>query len=344
MNRETAILIEPLKIKRLTLQLFELMSRFTSSALGEKTDWSRVRALLATLILLFMLGYSEGQDLSAPRFFNISMANLSVPQQLFTPGNSHLRDRRAEPPIMVKSNLRYPISLYGRTRIIGEIAYKRQTLAGFYDPTERDDADLVMHQAAFSFMGLHSISDRWNWIGRLSLKNNSTSLFDVHSMGSVLSISQVLERKTASGKIGGGIRFSYRDRLSIIPIFLWQKTLGQQWEIDMLLPAKILFYRNFGIDSRFMIGVKGDASNYYIQDHLFESMYDTNYRRIDINTLLGFEKQVSSMIGLSFEAGATIPVFSGVYSRQSSWFLVHDFQERVTPFARLGVFCSIDSH
>ena len=57
---------------------------------------------------------------------------------------------------------------------------------------------------------------------------------------------------------------------------------------------------------------------------------------------MGAEKQLTSLFGLMVEAGATKPLISGVFAFDGQWEKLHDFNEKISPYAKFGLFLSIN--
>ncbi len=297
------------------------------------------------MIGLLLASLLSAQDINSPRFFYLNVNNVSVPQQLLTPTAETQPVRDPQPALAVATGLRFPLSLFGRTKIIGEVAYDQQNLIGFYDPAEQNDDDLTLRGLAFSILVWHQLSDEWNYFSRLQGKNNSTDVFSVREKSSIVSLIQVFEKsfqKLEGGKIGFGTYLAYRDRFTLLPVFYLQGKWSRQWELDILLPSKILIYHYFADDFRLLLGARGKSDNYYLEDEDFRNIYDANFRRISANPLIGIEKQLSKLLGVGFEAGVTLPLFSGIFERDIRWKQRHSFEDKNAPYFRVTLFCSID--
>ena len=305
---------------------------------------SRKRLACFGFLLCSLLQLTIAQDIKAPRFFKLNIQNLSAPNNLPAPGLNSFQSGRFEPGFLIDAEMRYPVKLKGQTKIIGEFGYQRETMSGFFHPGENDSEEINLQQAAVAFIVHHRFKNNSALIGRISVKNGSHRLFSFETQSMAVSAISMYERSIPKGKIGVGIKFGYRTIVNVLPLFVFQKDLGRQWELDMLLPAKLCFNKRLSTDSKLFFGVKGAAANYYLDDHPISQFSSNNYRRINANALVGYEKQITPMVGFGFEAGASIPVYSGIYKLNRKWIQVHNFQEKVTPYAKFGFFLAIDRH
>ena len=316
-------------------------SRFFDMHLYQSLD----RLTVVFIWTLFCGITLQGQDLNAPRFFNVSMQNISVPQQLLTPTAESIPQKDREPAINLSAALRYPISLYGRLVVIGELGYQQQQLIGYYDPADAEEDDLTLRSLSMSFMAWYEKNDVWSSLTRLSVKNSSTDVFSLEGNGLIFSLVHLVQKRiglSPDDKIGLGTYIAYRDRFSILPVILWQKRISTKWQLDMQLPIKVLAYHQMNPRSRLVLGARGMSANYYLADDQYQNLFDANYRRISANFLVGYEYHLSSLIGIGIEGGLSTPFFSGVFEREQRWKLRHSFDERATPYLRLSIFCAVD--
>ena len=283
------------------------------------------------------------QDLKSPRFFYLKLNNTPTPNKLITPNAESYTLTDPQISLSISTSLRYPISLFGKTKIIGEIGYQQLGLTGFFDPTESDDDDLQLRSLSFSFLGWHETNGPWSYFARLLLRNGSTDLFSINERSSIINLTQLIQKEMSGGaKIGFGTYLSYRDQFTLLPVFYWERKLGADWEVDMLLPSKVLFYRNMKERSRLLFGIRGESANYYLEEEKYQNIFDANFRRISAKFVAGVEHQLNRWFGLSAEAGMVAPFFSGIYQRDRRWKLLHSFEDKITPYFQVSIFCSVD--
>ncbi len=283
----------------------------------------------------------EAQDIEALRFFKFDIQNAARPQQLAARGPRRISSTSKEVPIALEGQLRFPLKLKGSTMVIGEINYGHRSLNGFYSLAEEDDVDIDLSKMSIAVIGLHQFSDYLVLKSRVGLKNSGHDLFKFGTRSTLISTTHLVEKGLAQGRFGLGARLAYRNRFTILPVLLYQQDYGLGWSLDVLLPVKIFAIKKLDSDMRLILGVTGDSDNYFISKDLAVVDMATNYRRISANTVVKFEKQLTHLLGVGVEVGASIPFFSGLYSLDKRWQEIHDFEEHITPYAKVGLFCAI---
>ena len=282
------------------------------------------------------------QDVTSPRFFKVNVQRLSAPTRLISPEATSLKSPDKESNYLVDAELRFPIKLKGRTKLIGQIDYDREAVFGLYTLDENEGEDFNFHNLATALIGIHTVDDNWTYFTRFKLQNGAERLLPFQGRAVNSNFSNFLQKKTADGMIGFGFQLSYNRTLSVLPVFQLRKDLGSDWKLDISLPQQILVNKQFSKSHRWYAGLKGSRSNYLFQDELGGATTDIYYRRITANAVLGIEKQITPLFGLMVEAGATKPLRSAVYTFENGWRKHHDFNEGIEPYAKFGIFLSID--
>ncbi|NND07944.1 MAG: hypothetical protein HKN87_16315 [Saprospiraceae bacterium] len=295
--------------------------------------------LLALLLLNFVC--IQAQDVDAPRFFEMSMQNAPLPQQVVNEDLRSFHSSAKETQWQLESRLRYPISLKGRTKIIGEVSYDHRGLYGFYSLAENENEEVHLHKLSMGFMSLHQLSPRSVLKSRIGIKQSSSQLSQLNGRSTLYSTTHLLEQDIDGGKVGFGARIAYRNRLTVIPIFLYERTWANGWSFDALLPVQVTAEKLLDADKRIIMGLKGSSDNYFVANDLDFVDESSNFRRIGVNAMIAYEKQITPIFGANIEAGASVPLFSGLYKLDNRWSRTHNFQERVTPYLKVGIFCAI---
>lgn len=321
--------------------------------MGLKTVWKKRaavpggKACIFCLLSLMVFGARrlKCQDISAARFFSIEYQTLGSPTQLIPrQGGGVAPAQTYEPSHLIKAELKFPVKLRGNTRIFGELQYNNEYIFGSYSPFDEDGADPIkLHQSSLSFMVSHRLGKGYSLLGKFGVEQSSDRFWN--SSGSALSWgnSILLLREHAGGKYGLGASCGYdiMGRMNFMPLLLYQEQLSESWQLDLLLPAKVLAIRKLSNDSRLLMGVRGSNANYYLSGLSMDHLSGLNYRRLSANALIGYERLLTPLVGLGFEAGATIPLQSGIYRQEQRWQEVHNFRQGVDPYFNIRIFFAV---
>jgi len=293
-------------------------------------------------LLVFGSNQAISQNIDAPRFFKISFQNLGSSKTSWGSGPQTNAPFKNAQNHLLEAQLRCPILLKGKTRLIAELGYNREDLFGFYLPQEGDDEELGLHKVSLAMLVDHRFDSGWRWMSKWSFTNNAHQAFYFGRSSIGVSAVQLFEKNIRGGRIGLGARVGYRNQWTIFPLFSFQKDLDKRWEIDMVLPVRVLVSNKLTSGTRIYGGVKGSAGSYFLGGASFANFDEATYRRISVHSLLGYERQITSLVGLSVEAGATLPVRSSIYEWDRQWIKTHDFSEKISPYFKVGLFLSID--
>lgn len=288
------------------------------------------------------------QDLSSPRFFNFNIQSLSSGTSPLIPISalSELGHREVRPSFLYEFELRFPIKMNGKTQLFGEIGHKNEYFSGiyFYERGEEQELEaLELFQTSGSLILLHQFSERWKLINVLRAHSDSNKAFDFGQRALGFNNVLMLEKKIRKGTLGFGGLVSFNQRITLLPVLKYKAGLGKKWGLDILLPSRALVTRDFSKRTSLFFGLRGDAATYFLNGSsgLDGSLADSNFRRISINGIVGIERQLSPMVGFRAEVGASMPYRYGVFDYDQANLGLHDFQNRVSPHFRVGVFLSL---
>lgn len=288
------------------------------------------------------------QDLSSPRFFTFNVQSLSSSTRPVIPltALSEFGTREARPNFLYEFALRFPIKMKGKTQLFGEIGHKNEYFSGIYS-FQRGAGDkleaLELFETSGSLILLHKFSERWKLVNVLRVHTDSNKAFDFGQPALGYTNVTMLEKKVPKGTLGFGGLVSVNQNITLLPVFKYEARLGKRWGLDILLPSRVLVTRNFSKRTRLLFGFRGDAATYFLNGSagLEAPLADTNFRRISINGVVGAERQLSPLVGIRAELGASIPYRCGVFDYKQVNLGIHDFQNRVSPYFKVGVFLSL---
>lgn len=307
--------------------------------------------MLCLLFSAFLCKQVKSQDLSCPKFFKLNLQSLpfsatpSIPQLGALSTGSNQSDPEYGPNFLYEVALRYPIKLKGRTKLIGEISHKNEFVYGYYSSELDESEELELFQTSNSFILIHEISRNAKFTNALQVSSNSAR--GLALTGGALRFSNLglYEKNLSNGKFGVGLALSYDQRLSILPLLKYETDLGKDWAIEALLPSKLLLVKNISIGSRFYFGLRGSTATYLINDNdaVSDDLLGTSYRRMSAHGVVGYEKMLTPMIGLSAEMGVAVPMRSGIYDRNGRGnVLRYDFNNnKVSPHFNIGFFLAL---
>lgn len=301
-------------------------------------------------LMLFGAGKLKCQDISSTRFFNFDFQTLGAPQQLLPGKGGLVLPQAYEPSHLIRAELKFPIKLKGATKVFGELQYNNEYVYGIVAPFDDDGvAPIKLHQSSLSFIVSHKFQNGYRLLNKVGLGSSSDRFFNLGNNALSWCNSTLIQREFAGGKFGLGASLGYDkpSGLSIMPLVLYQKQLPRNWELDLLIPAKALLIKNTSSSSRFYMGIKGSNASYYLSNPSLANntglanVSGLNYRRLNSNAILGYEIMATPLVGLGIEAGATIPLESGIYRMENRWQEVHNFGQKVSPYFNFRVFFAI---
>ena len=306
---------------------------------------SSSKSLLLRLASLFWLIclQCEAQDITSSRFFKLNFNTLSSPNSIISNVPSTLVPAEYEPSHLIEAELRFPIKLQGKTKLIGALGYNRELLSGFYITPSDGDIDMVsLHRPSFSVYVLHNFTKQLSLKASIGMQSRSNSFLRWHSRALAFRSNLLLESKKGKNAVGLGTSLGYNNhQISILPIVLYQKELSRGWNLDLLLPAKALLIKSLRARARFLLGIKGNTADYFFDLPVLEQYTGLSYRRLNVNVIAGYERQLTALIGVGLEAGITAPLRSGLYERNARWEEVHNFGRSVAPYINMKFFLSL---
>jgi hypothetical protein len=304
---------------------------------------------LSLLIIFLLSSGSEtmyGQDLSAPRFFKLNFQSLGATASPVLPAYAKLQesgDPDEAPNFLLESSLRFPVKLRGKTRIFGEIGYRNEFVYGFYSREEQELETMELFRTDFSLILQHQFGQGFSLSNAFSVNSQSSTAFDLGRQALQFSNLSMLEKPLPKGEIGLGSVISFRQQLSIVPIFKYKTELPNDWSIDLLLPAKALVIKDLPGNARLMAGFRGSHANYFVHsgDLDMDVPGDARYRRLNVNGIVAYEKLLTPWLGVMTELGVNVPLRSGLYDPYDPRREIHSFQNRVSPHFRVGLFLCV---
>lgn len=312
---------------------------------------TKIRFLLPLCLLSAIFSFVKPaacQDLSSTRFFNFSIQSLSASTTPVVPQAAlmELTPQTTRPSFLYEFSLRFPIKMHGKTRLFGEIGHKNEFFSGIYtfDPEESAEFEaLELFQTSGSLILLHQFNERWKMLNVLKVHSRSDQTFDFGQQALGYSYVAMLEKKVPKGKLGFGGLVSVNQRISVLPIFKYEASLGKGWGVDLLLPSRALITKDFSRRTRLLFGVEGDAATYFLNgsEGLEGPLVGSNFRRMSINGIVGVERQLSPMLGIRAEVGTSLPFQCGVFDLNQTNLGLHDFQNQVSPHFKVGFFLSL---
>ena len=312
---------------------------------GQSSQVKRKACFFCLLSIMIFAGKPlKCQDISAVRFFNINYQTLGAPNMLMPQQGGYVPSNAYEPNHLIKAELKFPIKLSGRTKIFGELQYNNEYIFGIYSPIDDDGvAPIKLHQSGLSLIVSHQFGNGFRLLNKFGVDNSSDHFLSAGRNTLAVNNSMLLQREDAKGKVGLGFScgLAYIGGISVLPLVLVERELSNNWELDLLLPAKILAIKNLSNDSRLLMGVKGSTANYFLSGMAFDNLSGLNYRRLSANAIVGYEKLITPLVGIGVEAGATMPLQSGIYRQDNRWREVHNFSQKVDPYFNFKIFFAI---
>lgn len=320
----------------------------TSPSAHEKPKQISVSGLGRCCILAMFfacLKPCSGQDISAPRLLKLNYQTLSLPTFALDENAESVAAPDDEPTKLLDLQLRFPLFLGKETKLLGQFAYSNEFLAGFYNPRREEDdwgEGFSLQQSEFSILLMHKLGGLNTLKAQASFGSSSALFFSTNPSSFSYGINALIEREEKHRSIGFGVSVRYRTRLTVIPIFFYQKNLGNNWSLDMLLPAKVQLIKNMSLGSRFIMGVRGNTGSYFLDyDQLTPNAL---YQRINVNAYFGYERMLNKYIGLGVDAGVSVPIRSRIRDWEDRKLIFHEFENRVTPNVSARLFFSISSN
>ena len=315
----------------------------TRITFSEKALLSKLPLYFSLLTSLFFIPKVSGQDISAPRFFEINVQPTSTNQSPNFPDLQSGIVPPTQPNYNVQAALKFPIKLKGNTKIIGELKHKNEFLNGYYSLDNERFEQLRLRQSKGSIIVLSQLNDRWKFTNMLSASSNSTDYISTNTRAIRWRNISVFEKELKNGStIGFGGSLAYDQNFSFLPVFKYETEFGNQWKLDMVLPKEIEVSKYLSKRSCILFRVKGSGSNYTLGSQEVANTYSSSsiYKRIDVAGSIGYERQITPWIGFSVHAGATMPIRSGIYANDSNQTKLHELNEGVQPYFRVGMFVS----
>lgn len=283
------------------------------------------------------------QDIESPRFFKFNIQSFSPTNQLISQQGHIVSPQDDEPGYLLSSQLLFPIKLKGKTKLIGELDYGRESVYGLHNSNTEQDQFLHFSKLGLTIIAQHKFSEKVSYMAAFKAKAGSQEMFAIDNQSLSYNATHLLQNKiNKKTTVGLGFQLGYNQRFAILPIVKYEKEFGNNWKADILLPSQALFYKKINDTKRLFFGIKGSRASYHINQAEILNSTDIYFRRITANVIAGYEKQLAGPLGVRIEAGADIPIQSGLYRLDKTWQQVHDYQRSITPYIKAGVYLAID--
>lgn len=297
--------------------------------------------LFSFLCILSQLVHA--QNIESPRFFHLNFQNFSPTQQVVSQQGDAHSSTDDEPGFFISSKLLFPISLKGNTKIVGQLSYARESIMGVYDKETKSDRYLHFNNMGLTVIAKHKFNRRTTYFSAWTAKTGSERFISLEAEALSFNTTHLIQRQpNRKTKVGLGFQVAYNQRFSVIPVIKYEKEFGTNWKADILLPSQILFFKKLDKNRQIYAGVKGSRASYLLNNTQPFGEADIFYRRLTANVLIGFERQLIGPLGFMIEAGANIPVRSGLFNLDNRWNQVHTYQENTNPYIKAGIFLAID--
>lgn len=293
---------------------------------------------------LFFVPKASAQDITAPRFFEFNVQPTAGNSTPNFPGFQPNAAPQTQPNYKVQAALRFPIKLKGNTKIIGELKHKNDFINGYYSIEDDHFEQLQLRQSKGSIIVFSQLNERWKFTNMLSASSNSTDFISTNSNNMQFRNISMFEKEMKNGAtIGFGGSVTYDQNLTVIPIFKYETDFGNGWNLDMVLPKEIEVSKKLSKSSRLSFEVKGSGSNFTLgNQQIANDLSNVSiYKRMDLTGTIGYQKQVTPWVGFSVNAGAMMPISSGIYANDSNQTQLYDFKQGISPYFRVGVFLSL---
>ena len=293
--------------------------------------------------LCFFNQKMAGQDIGAPRFFELNVRPASASNSPVFPQAPLSTALQAKPNYFVEAKLRFPIKLKGNTRVIGELKYKNDFVNGYYSFDDDHFEELELRQVKGSILMFSQLNEKWKFTNALSVSSNSADFISTNTNAMQFRNISMFEKKLKNdATIGFGGSVTYEQNLTVLPIFKYETDFGNGWNLDMVLPKEIEVSKGLTKNSRLLFDLRGSSSNYTLGSRQIANDFSNSsiYKRMDVAGTIGYERQLTPWVGFSVHAGATTPIQSGLYANDSNQTQLHDFKGGISPYFRVGVFMS----
>ena len=310
-----------------------------------KNPWTIAPLFCGFLASLFLVKpKAQCQNISAPRFFDFSIRPSSAGTSSVVPSSSSVTQPQTAPNYQISTALRFPIKIKGNTKIFGELKYKNEYINGFYSLENDRHEQLNFKQSRGSIILLSHLNEKWRFMNVASASSRSTEFISADDPYALRfrNISMFEKDLNNGSVIGFGGSFSYDQNFSVVPVFKYQTTLTKGWNLELILPKSIEVSKDLAKDSRLNFAVKGSNSNYSLGTMTVTNDYTSysRYRRFDLTGLVGYQQQITPWIGFKVEAGASMPLRSGIFAADSNTELYH-FNDGLSPYFKVGFFLSL---
>ncbi len=297
---------------------------------------------LVILIWALFPAFGQCQDIESPRFFKLNFQSLGASTSPVF-GSSPQLPFESEQNFLIDASLRFPISMGPQTTILGKIDFEQEVLFGFYVPDEQGLEELELFESSFSLIALHNFNEGLRWSSIVDVSSSSSKGIDLTADALRFSSMNLLEWRNGGRSFGFGAALTYRQSLTVLPVIKYKAPLFGKWSIDALLPSHLLFTNRISNDSRFLFGLRGSAGSYLIRDNevAYAGYQGDSYKRITVNGVVGYERQLTPWIGLSAEMGISLPYRSGIFDTDNRRLELHNFNDRVSPHFKVGFFLSL---
>ena len=255
------------------------------------------------------------RDEPRPKFFDFTygiLKDVKVESRSGEFGNSMTTINANE---RFSMDVRFPVSLKPGRSIIGAFGYKQENF-NFVNTSEKKDYITTLDQRNLDNVGIKLYykkelkNDRFLyafWNANLNSDDVTfTDFFDQFRTN----IAIVRIRNTNElTQLGYGLGFGYVfGGASIFPIFVYNQTYSEKWNLEMMLPKSLKLRYTFRPEMYLYLISEIDGASYFLSQQTIQGYDKLSFQRSAVSITLKLERELYDWLWFGIEGGYNIPI------------------------------------
>lgn len=299
--------------------------------------------LLCTLYCIKGICQEQGigeEYLYRPKFFQFTYTQLPGSRVAFRPeDNLNITPEQPEVNKEFSTKLRIPIKLSGDFKLISELKYKNELVYLRPSGIEDDWEKVNFRNVGASLFYESKINETYYLMGHLGASKQADALNTVQLDRAASYGASILLGKHTSEicRIGYGLKVgSNQGRFNIVPLFMYNRKMGNRVYLDIILPKQAQVRYAFSRKLFGFFSAEADGSNFAFTGQPGEEL---EYRRRQVDFKFGFEYELHDWLWMGANIGYAQPINSVIVNQgERTRNYLHNFGASGSTMANISLF------
>lgn len=276
-----------------------------------------------------------------PKFFQFTLTQLPESRVAFRPENGlGTAPEQSEDNREISTKLRIPLKMSGKLKLVSELKYKNEFVS-LRPSVETEDWERVdFRNAGISLFYDYQINDTYYLMGHLGANKQGDEIGQVQlDVAANYGASILLGKHTSEiCRVGFGLKVGNNlGRFNVIPIFMYNRKMGNRVYLDLILPKQAQVRYAFSRKFFGFFSAEADGSNFAFTGLHGDEVLE--YRRRQVDFKFGFEYEIHDWLWMGANVGYALPINSVIVNKgDRTRNQIHNFGTNGSTVANISLF------